>query len=125
MGIFSVGITVAPTLGPVIGGILLDAFNWHYVFFMSVPIAVVGILLAMVFMPSAVRKGPLPTFDWAGLVLVTLFISCTLTGLSNGLREGWGTPIIAVLFLPPSFPCDIYYLGIMDAEPHFGAAGLF
>ena len=98
MGIFSVGITVAPTLGPVIGGVLLDAFNWHYVFFMSVPIAVVGILLAVVFMPSAVRKGPLPTFDWAGLVLVTLFISCTLTGLSNGLREGWGTPIIAVLF---------------------------
>ena len=98
MGIFGVGIIVAPAFGPTFGGILLDAFNWHYVFFMSVPIAVVGILLAVVFMPSAVRKGPLPPFDWAGLILVISFVSCTLTGLSNGQREGWGAPVIALLF---------------------------
>ena len=98
MGIFSVGITVAPTIGPAVGGVLLDAFNWHYVFFMSVPIAVIGIMLAAVFMPAAARKGPLPAFDWAGLILVISFISCTLTGLSSGLREGWGAPIIALLF---------------------------
>ncbi|MDP6691202.1 MAG: MFS transporter, partial [Alphaproteobacteria bacterium] len=89
MGMFGVGIIVAPALGPTFGGVLLDAFNWHYVFFMSAPVAVVGIMLATVFMPSGQRQRPLPAFDWTGLVLVTLFIGGTLIGLSTGQREGW------------------------------------
>ncbi|MFP6746095.1 MAG: DHA2 family efflux MFS transporter permease subunit [Alphaproteobacteria bacterium] len=96
MGLFGVGIIVAPALGPTIGGLLLDGFNWHYVFFAAVPVAVIGILLATVFMPGSTRKGALPVFDWTGLVLVTLCIGSILTGLSNGQREGWGTPIISV-----------------------------
>jgi len=98
MGIFGVGIIVAPAFGPTFGGVLLDAFNWHYVFFMSAPVAAVGIMLAMIFMPGAKQERPLPPFDWVGLILVISFVSCTLTGLSNGQREGWGAPIIAVLF---------------------------
>ncbi|MBT6974773.1 MAG: DHA2 family efflux MFS transporter permease subunit [Rhodospirillaceae bacterium] len=98
MGIFGVGIIVAPAFGPTFGGVLLDAFNWHYVFFMSAPVAVVGIMLATVFMPGAKRARPLPPFDWAGLILVISFIGCTLTGLSNGQREGWRAPVIALLF---------------------------
>ncbi|MDP6021223.1 MAG: DHA2 family efflux MFS transporter permease subunit [Alphaproteobacteria bacterium] len=98
MGIFGVGIIVAPAFGPTFGGVLLDAFNWHYVFFMSAPVAAVGIMLAMIFMPGAKQERPLPPFDWVGLILVISFVSCTLTGLSNGQREGWGAPVIALLF---------------------------
>ncbi len=98
MGLFGVGIIVAPALGPTFGGVLLDAFNWHYVFFMSAPVAVVGVLLAIVFMPGKGRKEPLPTFDWTGLILVALFIGMFLTGMSNGQRDGWGAPIISVYF---------------------------
>ena len=93
-----VGIIVAPALGPAFGGILLDAFNWHYVFFMSAPVAVVGVYLAIIFMPGKGHKAPLPTFDWAGLVLIGLFIGTFLTGISNGQRDGWGAPVISVLF---------------------------
>lgn len=96
MGMFGVGIIVAPALGPAVGGLLLDGFNWHYVFFASVPVAVIGVLLATVFMPGGTRKGPLPIFDWTGLALIIICISSTLTGLSNGQREGWGTPIISI-----------------------------
>ncbi|MDA1100647.1 MAG: DHA2 family efflux MFS transporter permease subunit [Proteobacteria bacterium] len=98
MGLFGVGIIVAPALGPTLGGVLLDVFNWRYVFFMSVPVAAVGVLLALVFMPSGKREGPLPVFDWTGLVLVIVFVSSILTGMSNGQREGWGAPIISVYF---------------------------
>ncbi|MBL6951176.1 MAG: DHA2 family efflux MFS transporter permease subunit [Alphaproteobacteria bacterium] len=98
MGLFGVGIIVAPALGPTLGGVLLDLFNWRYVFFMSVPVAAAGVLLALVFMPSRKREGPLPVFDWTGLVLVIIFVSAILTGMSSGQREGWGAPIIAVYF---------------------------
>jgi EmrB/QacA subfamily drug resistance transporter len=98
MGMFGVGIIVAPAFGPTFGGVLLDAFNWHYVFFMSAPVAAVGIMLAMIFMPGAKQERPLPPFDWVGLILVVSFVSCTLPGLSHGQREGWGAPVIALLF---------------------------
>ncbi len=99
MGLLSVGIMAAPAVGPTVGGVLLDAFNWQYVFFMSVPVPALGIFLATIFMPGGERgERRLPDFDWTGLVLVSLCIICSLTGLSSGQREGWGSPIISVLF---------------------------
>ena len=98
MGLLSVGIMAAPAVGPTVGGVLVDAFNWQYVFFMSVPVPVIGIFLATIFMPGKEQARRLPEFDWTGLVLVSLCIVCSLTGLSSGQREGWGAPIISVLF---------------------------
>jgi EmrB/QacA subfamily drug resistance transporter len=49
-------------------------------------------------MPGGERPRRLPAFDWTGLILVSLCISCSLIGLSSGQREGWGSPIISVLF---------------------------
>ena len=98
MGLFGMGIIVAPALGPVMGGILLDVFNWRYVFFMSIPVAAAGVLLALVFMPNPKREGPLPVFDWTGLILVIVFVAAVLTGLSSGQREGWQAPIISLYF---------------------------
>jgi len=98
MGLFGLGVVVAPTVGPALGGVLLDVYNWHFVFFMAVPVAVVGIVLALIFVPGKEGQGPLPSFDWTGLVLVALFISFGLTGLSSGQQEGWQTPIISVYF---------------------------
>ncbi len=98
MGLFGLGVVVAPTVGPALGGVLLDVFNWHFVFFMAVPVAVLGIVLSLIFMPGKQGGGPLPRFDWTGLILVGLFISMGLTGLSNGQREGWQAPIISVYF---------------------------
>ncbi|MBT6430273.1 MAG: DHA2 family efflux MFS transporter permease subunit, partial [Rhodospirillaceae bacterium] len=97
MGLFGLGVVVAPTVGPVLGGVLLDVFNWHYVFFMAVPVAVVGMFLALVFMPGNERKGPLPSFDWTGLILVGIAISAFFTGLSSGQREGWQTFSVSIL----------------------------
>ena len=98
MALMSVGIMVAPAVGPAFGGVLLDAFNWQYVFFMSAVVPAVGIFLATIFMPGGKKGRHFPVFDWTGLVLVTLCIACSLTGLSSGQREGWGSPFISVLF---------------------------
>ena len=98
MGLFGIGIIVAPAFGPTLGGILLDVFNWRYVFFMSVPVAAVGVLLALVFMPGRNGKGPWPVFDWTGLILVIIFVSSILIGLSSGQSEGWERPIISIYF---------------------------
>ena len=98
MGLFGLGVVVAPTMGPLMGGVLLDAFNWHYVYFASVPVAALGSVLAWLFMPWRVGNDPKPRFDWAGLALLIIFVCTLLIGLSSGQREGWHSTIIAVYF---------------------------
>ncbi len=98
MGLFGLGVVVAPTLGPTLGGVLLDGFNWHYVFYASVPVAALGSILAWLFMPWRSGDEAKPRFDWTGLVLLVAFIFSLLIGLSSGQREGWHAPIIAVYF---------------------------
>lgn len=98
MGLFGLGVVVAPTMGPLMGGVLLDAFNWHYVYFASVPVAALGSVLAWLFMPWRVGNDPKPRFDWTGLALLIIFVCTLLIGLSSGQREGWHSTIIAVYF---------------------------
>ncbi len=95
MGISSIGIILAPAIGPAIGGMAVDALNWRYVFYLGIPISVVSLLLASVFLPGKTASEPKP-FDWIGLVLLSIALVSVLVGLSNGEREGWSsTPILS------------------------------
>jgi len=89
MGVFGIGVVLAPALGPTLGGIMVDSFSWRYVFFMSVPFCLVGLFLATLFMPGRAASGPPRRFDWIGFGLLTVFLVTLLNGLSNGQRYGW------------------------------------
>lgn len=89
MGIYGIGVVLAPALGPTLGGIMVDSFNWRYVFFMAVPFCLVGLFLATLFMPGRATSGPPRKFDWLGFGLMTVFLATLLNGLSNGQRDGW------------------------------------
>ncbi len=98
MGFFGLGVVLAPALGPALGGVLVDSFDWRAVFFMVLPFCAVGCIMAMIFMPGRDAHGTRPAFDWIGLVLMTVFLATLLTGLSNGAREGWGSNLILSYF---------------------------
>ncbi len=98
MGIFGIGVVLAPALGPWVGGLLMDSFNWRYVFYLGVPFAGLGALFANAFLPTRADTGPRPGFDWLGLGLLSLFLFTLLTALSNGQRTGWSSDIILAEF---------------------------
>ncbi len=98
MGIFGIGQVLAPALGPALGGHLIDSYSWRYVFFLAVPFAVISIPLALMFMPQREGRGPIPPFDWVGVILSSLFLVTFLEAMSNGQREGWQTEYIVMLF---------------------------
>ncbi len=98
MGIFGIGVVLAPALGPWIGGLLIDAFSWRYVFYLGIPFALIGILLSNLFLPVRTQTGPRPGFDWGGMVLLCLFLASILNALTNAQRLGWSSDPILLQF---------------------------
>lgn len=97
MGISAVGVILAPTLGPALGGVLIDALNWRYVFFLGVPFSLLTMVGAFAFLPtrSGVTRTP---FDWNGFLLLNAALIALLVGLSNGQQEGWDSDYILGCF---------------------------
>ncbi len=89
MGLFGISVILGPALGPTIGGLLIDQFNWRYVFYIAVPTSIAGMLLGSLFMPEREGPGMRAQFDWMGFIFLSVSLACLLTGLSNGQREGW------------------------------------
>jgi EmrB/QacA subfamily drug resistance transporter len=98
MGIFGVGVILAPALGPVLGGFLIDSYSWRAVFYLAVPPCLAGILLAPLFVPGRESTGPPPKFDAPGFVLVSLAIGAFLAALGNGQRLGWNSGFVEGAF---------------------------
>ena len=99
MGFFGFGIVLAPALGPAFGGIMVDMFDWRAVFWLVLPFCGLGTIMAAIFMPPREKEVTQPAMDWAGLVLVSVFMFSLLSGLSNGSREGWGSDSIILYFV--------------------------
>lgn len=86
MGILGVPMLVAPILGPILGGWLVDDVSWRWIFLINVPIGIVAIALAMIVLE---RDEPQPAhkLDWLGMGL----LSPGLTLLIFGLAESSGS----------------------------------
>ena len=90
MGIYAVGIVLAPALGPTIGGLMVDNYGWRSVFFLAVPFSIIGLAMGLVYMPDRAGEGPRRPFDTLGFGLLILALAALLTGLSSGQKQGWG-----------------------------------
>ncbi|MEC8136431.1 MAG: MFS transporter, partial [Pseudomonadota bacterium] len=97
LSVYGGGIMIAPILGPIVGGITIDASSWRELFFIPLPIAGIAMLMGAIFMPTRDPDAkPLP-FDWTGYVLVAGALVCLLTAIANGQRDGWFSDRIMIL----------------------------
>ncbi len=90
MAIYSMGITVAGVVGPVLGGWLTDAYGWPWIFYISVPIGILGTLLAILVLadPPYLQRG-LTRIDVIGIVLLAVGLTALQLVLERGERENW------------------------------------
>ncbi|AJT40832.1 DHA2 family efflux MFS transporter permease subunit [Psychromicrobium lacuslunae] len=89
MGLWGSVAGVATLVGPILGGVLVDTLGWEWIFFINVPVGVIGFVLAARLVPK------LPThshrFDWLGVVLSAAGMFCIVFGLQEGESYNWGT----------------------------------
>jgi EmrB/QacA subfamily drug resistance transporter len=98
MSLIAVPIVLAPTLGPAIGGLLIEGIGWRAIFWLNIPFGVVGIVLALRLLPRS-RAGDAGPLDVTGLIL-----ACTgIVGITYGLAElgdAGGPDTAAIVALP-------------------------
>jgi EmrB/QacA subfamily drug resistance transporter len=89
MGILGVPMLLAPILGPILGGWLVDDVSWRWIFFINLPIGVLAIILAlMVLEPDQSQRGH--RFDWLGMLLLSPGLAVFIFGLAESSTYGFG-----------------------------------
>ena len=90
MGLYGMGVVLAPAIGPTLGGWLTDQYSWPWVFYINVPIGVLNIFLVSRFVhdpPYLVRsKGRI---DWTGLALMMGGLGALQLMLEEGQKNDW------------------------------------
>ena len=121
MAIFSMGVVVAPAIGPVAGGWLTDHYGWPWIFYINIPFSILGIIMVFLFIhdPAYLKRG-IKSIDTVGILLLSL----GLTGLQTILERGqemswfespfilWGT-VVTVLVLASM----VYWELFISKEP--------
>jgi EmrB/QacA subfamily drug resistance transporter len=88
MGMYGLGIVFAPALGPTLGGYLVEYLNWRLVFYINVPIGVLGLIAAVIWLPKFAR-GQTQRFDIFGFLTAATGMVCLLLAFSEGSSWGW------------------------------------
>ncbi|PTU74810.1 DHA2 family efflux MFS transporter permease subunit [Pseudomonas mangrovi] len=109
LGIYGMGVMVAPTLGPSIGGYLIDHFDWHSVFWMPLPMCVVALLGGIWLLPGERQRGA-ARVDLLAFVLLCVALFALLGALAEAQRFGWGNPRAWVPALLGSVATLAFYL---------------
>jgi EmrB/QacA subfamily drug resistance transporter len=86
-------------LGPTIGGLLIALGGWRLIFFVNVPVGIVGTVMAWFLIPRSRHLQDRVPFDWLGLGLFVPAVAALLSAVSFGNSAGWTSPAIIGLFL--------------------------
>jgi EmrB/QacA subfamily drug resistance transporter len=89
---------MAPTLGPILGGLFVTDLSWRWVFFVNLPIGIAAFLFGLLFL----QEQPQPDagrFDLPGFLLAGIGLASLMYGVSEGPSRGWGSAQILVTLL--------------------------
>jgi EmrB/QacA subfamily drug resistance transporter len=98
MGMYGLGIVFAPAIGPTLGGYLVEYMSWRLVFYINVPVGVLGLIAAAIALPKFTRA-PTRPFDVWGFITVATGLVALLLAFSEGQSWGWSSYRVLILIV--------------------------
>lgn len=116
MGVWGTVAGVATLVGPLLGGILTDNFGWEWIFFVNLPVGVIGLILAATLVPDVTTHDH--TFDWIGVILSGIGLSALVFGIQDGEKYDWNSWIIGLIVVGLAFMVAfVYWESKLKTEP--------
>jgi EmrB/QacA subfamily drug resistance transporter len=97
MGALGVPILLAPAFGPTLGGYIVTFLGWQLIFFVNIPVGIIGIILGIIFLRESRAEARAP-FDIPGFLFAAIGLASLLYGLSDASTDGW-TSVKVLSFL--------------------------
>jgi MFS transporter, DHA2 family, multidrug resistance protein len=101
IGFWSIASAASVSFGPLIGGYLVDNFNWSLMFYVNVPVGIGG-MLATAIIQKEWRNLAVRSFDPVGFISVSIFLPVLLYALTEGNAQtnsaGWNSPVVLACF---------------------------
>ncbi|MGN6168123.1 MAG: DHA2 family efflux MFS transporter permease subunit [Solirubrobacteraceae bacterium] len=108
MGVLGVPMLIAPIMGPILGGWLVDNASWRWIFFINLPIGIVAFILALIVLEPD-QPQPAHRLDWLGMLLLSPGLAVFIFGLAESSTYGfgsvrsWGPTVVGVLLIAAWF----------------------
>ncbi|HUC01859.1 MAG TPA: DHA2 family efflux MFS transporter permease subunit [Candidatus Paceibacterota bacterium] len=118
LGIWSAAFAVASVFGPLIGGPLIDNFNWRAVFFVNIPLGIIGLFLALTFISESVGEKRSAKFDWWGASTLGAALFTLTLVLDQGQTWGWSSLASILCYIGTiAFSIIFYMVETRQDEP--------
>ena len=101
--LFGMGVIIGPTIGPTLGGYIVDNYDWPWIFYVNVPVGIMATIFTLSFIrdPERIKNAiprPLREIDWAGIGLLILGVGSLQYVLEQGESKDWFEDNIIILF---------------------------
>lgn len=87
MSIWSMGMILGPVIGPTVGALLTEWYDWRYLFFLNVPMGLLAFVGVLITLPEAERGKQ--NLDWIGVISLIVGVVCIQLMLDRGERQDW------------------------------------
>ncbi|WP_332766913.1 MFS transporter [Phenylobacterium sp.] len=108
MSVMTMPALLGPVIGPVVGGAIVTFADWRWIFFMNLPVAVVGVFLVFRYVPNVSEQQVSP-IDWTGILLTGLGLAGLIFGFENLGRDMLPDGLVAGLFLGGFAALGLYW----------------
>lgn len=119
MGIFGLGVSFAPALGPVLGGLITEHLSWQWIFYINVPIGIINLIAGFLYLPKDLGRYKIFKFNIISYIFIASATISLLIMLSKGQQLGWfQSPFITYLLIFSLICFCLYFLSeLLSKKP--------
>jgi DHA2 family multidrug resistance protein len=125
MAIWGMGVMLGPILGPTVGGVLTDTYDWRWIFYINVPFGVASCAALWIFFKDTARDATL-RFDWFGFGALSVGLAALQLLLDRGTTKGWfSSPEIVVEAIIAGIALYLFLVHMLFGEKPFIPRAIF